>query len=95
MNNYLPKPKDTSDVVIPAELQALGEDIARQVHEVWAAGRVSQGWKYGPVRDDASRQTPCMVPYDDLAEEERQYDRDTALATIKYILSQGFEIRKK
>ena len=76
------------------EICALAENLARQVHEEWALGRVQEGWTYGPVRDDAMRQTPCLVPYEDLPEEEKEYDRRTAFATLKYIVSRGFKITK-
>ena len=71
---YQPHPKNVDDVVLPEDLVALTEQIAENVHEVWAASRVAEGWTYGPVRDDARKQTPCLVPYADLTEEEKAYD---------------------
>ena len=69
--------------------------MAENVHEVWAERRIAEGWTYGPVRDDAKKQTPCLVPYTDLPEEEKEYDRSTALETLKFIVSRGYEILKK
>lgn len=92
MEEYKPQPIDTSSVELPAELKDLAEQLARNVHEVWAASRHSQGWTYGSKRDDANRETPCMVPYDQLPEEEKAYDRNTSLETIKLILKLGFKI---
>lgn len=46
-NNYTPHPIDTKDVALPQELNALAEDIAKNVHEVWSAGRIKYGWTYG------------------------------------------------
>ena len=92
---YQPNPKSLDEIVLPADLLALTELIAENVHEVWAASRLAQGWTYGPVRDDAAKQTPCLVPYADLPEEEKQYDRDTAMQTLKLIVSLGYDIRKK
>lgn len=43
-NNYTPHPIDTKDVALPEELSALAEDIAKNVHEVWSAGRMKDGW---------------------------------------------------
>ena len=94
-NNYIPAPVDTTHVQLPEELMALAEAISKNVHEVWAQNRMNEGWTYGPVRDDAKRQTPCLVPYEKLSEEEKAYDRNTALATLKFIVTQGFEIIKK
>ena len=92
---YQPNPKNVDGIALPPELLALTEQIAENVHEVWAAGRVAEGWTYGPVRDDVRKQTPCLVPYADLPEEEKAYDRNTALQTIKLIVSLGYEIQKK
>lgn len=91
---YLPQPVDTSQVELPQELIDLGEAIAENVHDVWAQGRLSEGWTYGPVRDDTKKQTPCLVPYSDLPEVEKAYDRNTAFETLKFILAKGFKIEK-
>lgn len=93
-NNYTPSPADTTNIQLPEELIALAEAISKNVHEVWAQNRIREGWTYGPVRDDQKRQTPCLVPYDQLPEEEKAYDRNTAFGTLKFIVSQGFEIHK-
>ena len=93
-NNYTPTPVDTTNIQLPEELMALAEAISKNVHEVWAQNRIKEGWTYGPVRDDQKRQTPCLVPYDQRPEEEKAYDRNTAFGTLKFIVSQGFEIHK-
>ena len=91
---YKPNPVDTSDVVLDSSLLELGEEISRNVHEVWAADRIAQGWKYGEKRDDEKRETPCLVPYEELPEEEKDYDRNTAMETIKLIVKLGYKIEK-
>lgn len=91
---YRPKPVDVSDVTLPAELSPLVEQIARNVHDVWAQGRLDEGWTYGPVRDDALKHHPCLVDYDELRDSEREYDRATALGTLKLITKFGFRIVK-
>ena len=90
---YKPTPVDTSKITLPPELIELTEKIAKTVHDVWAQGRIKDGWTYGPVRDDDKKQTPCLVPYSELSETEKEYDRNTALETIKLILSLGYEIK--
>lgn len=94
-NDYKPAPVGTTNVKLPEELTALAEAIAKNVHDVWAQNRMNEGWTYGPVRNDEKRETPCLVPYEQLPEEEKAYDRNTALATLKFIVAQGFEIKKK
>lgn len=94
MSKYEPKPIDTSDVVIPEALLELSEQIAKNVHEVWAAGRTEEGWVYGEARNDEKKETPCLVPYEELSEIEKDYDRNTAMETIKLILKLGYKIEK-
>lgn len=92
---YIPNPIDTSDITLDEGLTALVEQMARNVHEVWAQGRISQGWTWGPQRDDALKTHPDLVPYEDLTEVEKQYDRDTATATLKLIIKLGYNINKE
>lgn len=93
-NNYTPQPIDTKDVVLPQELSKLAEMIAKNVHEVWSAGRTKDGWSYGEERNDALKQHPCLVPYEELSEEEKDYDRKTSQETLKLIMKLGFKIVK-
>lgn len=93
--NYTPSPIDTSDVDLPAELNELVEKLAKNVHEVWAKSRIDEGWKYGAQRDDTKKHHPCLVAYEELPEIEKEYDRNTAIGTIKLIQKLGFEINVK
>lgn len=92
---YTPNPIDTSDVILPEELTKLAELIAENVHEVWARNRIAQGWTLGDVRDDELKKHPCLIPYVDLTEDEKHYDRETAFETIKFIKKLGFNIIKE
>ena len=92
---YKPDPLDTSHVELPTELLELTEQIARNVHENWSVGRISQGWTYGEKRDDIKKETPCLVPYSELPESEKEYDRNTALETLKLIVALGYKIEKE
>ena len=92
--NYTPNPIDTSDVELSGDLLELCEKLSENTHEVWAAGRVSQGWTYGEERNDKTKQTPCLVPYSELTETEKEYDRNTAMETLKLIVKLGYKITK-
>lgn len=94
MKEYIPEPADTGDVKLPDELLPLIEEMAKNVHEVWAKNRMDEGWTYGPERDDAKRKHPCLVPYEELPEYERNYDRVTSQETLKLIMKLGFKISK-
>ena len=91
-NNYIPQPIDTSKIELPKELNGFVEVISKNVHEVWAQTRISQGWTYGTERNDELKQHPCLIPYEQLSEEEKEYDRNTAIGTLKLIMSMGFKI---
>ena len=93
--SYVPQPMDTSDVRLPEELNDLIEQMAKNVHEVWAQSRLEQGWVYGEQRSDELKQHPCLVAYEELPEVEKTYDRDTALGTLKLISKLGFRISKE
>lgn len=93
-NNYTPSPIDISDVVLPKELEQLAEKLAKNVHETWARGRIDDGWKYGPERDDYLKRHPGIVAYDELTEEEKDYDRVTSIGTLKLIIKLGWKIEK-
>ena len=90
--NYLPRPVFIEDIELSPELLQLTERVAANVHEVWAAGRIAEGWQYGAVRDDVQKLHPGLVPYEKLPESEKEYDRKTAMGTLKLIQKLGFKI---
>lgn len=92
---YKPEPIDTKDIKLPDELLELTEKIAENVHDIWALGRISDGWIYGQQRNDETKQTPCLVAYSELPESEKAYDRNTALETLKAIVALGYKITKE
>ena len=89
---YKPQPIDTSDIQLPAELEELVEEMSKNVHDVWSETRISQGWTYGPQRDDTLKTHPCLIPYEELPDSEKEYDRNTSVETLKLILKLGFKI---
>ena len=93
--DYTPEPMDLSSVDLPESLIQLSERIAENVHEVWAKARMDEGWTYGGKRDDINKKHPCLVPYDELPEEEKEYDRNTAMNTIKMVKKLGFRIERE
>lgn len=88
--DYIPSRRDTSQVELPGSLDRLTGRMTRNVHEVWASGRLAQGWSYGPAR----RVHPCPVPCDLLPGSEREYDRRRAFGTLKLIPGLGFRIER-
>lgn len=92
MTPYTPAPIATDHVTLPDGLLALLERLAEHIHDVWAAERLAQGWVYGPARDDAAKTHPCLVPYAELPEKEKAFDRNTALGALKAIIALGYRI---
>ena len=91
---YVPHPVDTSKVN-PREIEPLLEKLARNAHEIWAQKRMQDGWTYGARRDDTKRTHPCLVPYENLSESEKDYDRAMVNETLKTILALGYRIEKR
>jgi ryanodine receptor 2 len=88
-------PVDVSRVQLGPDLLELAELLARQVHETWVRVRLGDGWTFGPKRDDDRREHPCLVPYADLPELEKEIDRQVTLATLKAMIALGFDISRR
>jgi hypothetical protein len=91
---YIPKPIDTLKIKLPDDISALVELLAKNTHDVWAHGRIAEGWSYGKKHNDRRKKHPCLVEYDELPESEKQYDRNTAMETLKFIVALGYKITK-
>src|SRR5437762_1727846 len=87
---YKPQPIDTAHVALSQELARLGEVLARNTHENWAKLRISDGWRYGPFRNDERKEHASLVPYEQLSESEKNYDRQTAMEIVKTLLAMGY-----
>lgn len=92
---YKPNPIITDGIELSEEIMKLSERIAENVHDVWAASRIAEGWSWGKERNDALKQHPCLVPYNELPESEKEYDRKTSIETLKLIQKLGFIILKQ
>ena len=91
---YAPKPIDTQGIRLPEAIEVLVEKLAENTHDVWAQQRLADGWRYGAARNDAAKEHPCLVPYADLPESEKEYDRLTAGQALKAIIALGYRISK-
>jgi len=93
--NYRPCPANVDDIQLSAEILLLTEKLAKNTHEIWAKGRIEEGWKYGPTYDGENKYHPCLIPYELLPEKEKEYDRNTAVGAIKYLVSLGFTLKNE
>jgi len=92
---YEPVPIDTTRVVLPDEILELTELLAKNAHDIWARQRLDDGWTVGENRNDALKQHPCLIPYELLPEMEKEYDRKTAMETLKAIITLGYTVYKE
>ena len=91
---YEPSPLDTSAVALDEQILVLTELLAKHTHDVWAQQRLAEGWRHGPTRNDARKEHPNLVPYEELSHEEQEYDRRTSLQTLQAIIALGYRIQK-
>ncbi|PWL58542.1 MAG: Ryanodine receptor Ryr [Bacteroidales bacterium] len=89
---YNPQPISVEDIDLDADLEDLTEAIAENAHDIWARARMDEGWAYGPVRDDAKKQHPDLVPYAQLPDSEKEYDRIMAMNTLRLVRRLGYDI---
>lgn len=92
--SYVPAPINTDDVELTSDIMDLCELLAKNTHEVWIQTRIKDGWSYGRERNDTEKKHPCLIPYEELPESEKEYDRNTSIQTLKLILKLGFRISK-
>ncbi len=91
-SEYHPEPIVTEGVDLPAGLDDLVEQLAANAHDIWAKQRMADGWTHGPKRDDDRMEHPGLVPYDELSESEKHYDRIMAVETLKAISALGYRV---
>lgn len=84
-----PSPIPSEHITLPPELSALTERLAENAHDLWAQQRLADGWTCGPARDENAKKHPRLVSDVHLPESEKEYDRRTALGTVKAILALG------
>jgi hypothetical protein len=91
---YEPRPIDTSGIELDPELLELVERLAAHNHDIWAEQRIAEGWSYGEARNDEAKTHPDLVPYDELPDSEKEYDRRSVVKTLKAIVSLGYRVRR-
>lgn len=94
MTTYTPATIDTSHVNLSPDLEELVEKLAQNNHDHWARKRIDEGWRYGVNRNDSNKEHPDLVPYEQLPEAEKEYDRKTVIEALKAIIAMGYEVTK-
>jgi len=91
-STYEPQPIDVARVELPDRLHELVERLAGSSHDVWAAQRIAEGWQVGDIRDDRRKTHPDLVPYEQMPEAEKEYDRRSVQTLLKSIVALGYRI---
>jgi ryanodine receptor 2 len=91
-DRYHPSPVETAHVRLPDDVAGLLERLARNVHDAWARERFADGWRWGPRREEAAKLHPSLVPFDELPENEKKYDRIAVGETLKALCALGYRI---
>ncbi len=92
---YTPKPLDTQAVELSGDLLDLVEQVSAHIHDIWARQRIAEGWSHGPQRDDVKKTHPDLVPYDELSDSEKEYDRNSVKETLQAVIALGFSVQKQ
>lgn len=91
---YRPDPIDTAGVELSPKLGELIERLAANNHDHWAIQRIAEGWRFGPERNDKAKTHPDLVPYEQLPNAEKEYDRRSVIETLKAIITLGYSVEK-
>jgi hypothetical protein len=95
VTTYTPKTIDTLKIELTSDLEGLVETLAPNTMITGPGNELMRGWRYGANRDDGEKQHPDLVPYEQLPESEREYDRKTVVEALKAIIALGYEVRKR
>ncbi|XP_062422699.1 ryanodine receptor 2 [Pungitius pungitius] len=89
---FTPTPVDTSEVVLPPQLEDISEKMAENIHELWAMDRIDLGWTHGLVKDEVKKHNTCLVEFSKLSEQEKNQKLQMSQDTLKTLLALGFHI---
>ncbi len=68
------------------------EYLAEMEHGRWTAERLRSGWRWAPQRDAEAKVSPHLVPWAQLPEDIRQYDREFVERIPGMLATVGLEI---
>ncbi|XP_033127881.1 ryanodine receptor 2-like [Anneissia japonica] len=89
---FVPKPVDTSQILLPGYVEVLRDNLAENIHERWCMNKIDSGWTWGKVRDDIKKIHPSIAPFDTLSEEERNSDITMAFETLRTLLALHYHL---
>ena len=81
--------------IVSEDIKDILEEVAAEIHNVWMRERIRDGWTWSEASDSTKKTHSSLIPYSELPESEKNYDRRTALVTIKCLMDKGFTIQKQ
>jgi ppGpp synthetase/RelA/SpoT-type nucleotidyltranferase len=70
------------------------DELAQMEHGRWNLEKLHNGWKFGPVREDENRIHPLLRPWEQLPEDVKNQNRDTAGDIPKLLRTIGLGLRR-
>jgi len=71
------------------------ERMAELEHGRWNIERLREGWRFGTTRDNAKKIHNCLVAWEKLPDDIREYDRNSIRAFPEILAKAGLEIFRK
>ena len=87
-------PADTSRPAIESFDDATLLKLSKAEHDRWMGEKLANGWTYAPVRDNAQKHHPMLIPYDQLPLDEQQKDTNVVNNIIPLLKSIGLRVYK-
>jgi len=69
--------------------------LSKAEHDRWANEKLANGWTYAPVRDNALKHHPMLIPFDRLPLAEQQKDTNVVNNIIPLLRSVGLKVVKQ
>jgi hypothetical protein len=70
------------------------EQLAEAAHNVWMAGKIRDGWKWGSAINKEKKIHNCLVPYDQLSDSDKESDRDMVRGIPGILAAAGYKMVK-
>lgn len=67
-------PEDQRASAIAGVANALAGRTAAQLHDDWCNAKIADGWTFGWTKDPVAKTHPCLIPYDQLSEQDKIKD---------------------
>lgn len=72
-------------IQLPAYIENVRDKLAENLHEIWAASKIEQGWSYGEVRDDPRKKNPSINNFEKVPMTEKKYVITVSFETLRYM----------